>query len=330
MAEGRQAVSRTAGQAPASPTRLPGRSWWQVLKRTIREFNDDNLSDWAAALTYYAILSIFPALLALVSMLGLVGQSAIQPISEYIGTVAPQQVQQVVDTVLAALTSSQRAAGFAALISIAVALWSASGYVAAFMRAGNAVYDMPEGRPLWKKLPLRVGITAALLIVAAVGLVAVVFTGDFAARAGRFLGLGETGVTVWNIAKWPILVIMVAMLLALLYWAAPNVTHPKRKLHWLTPGSALAVLLWIVASLAFAFYVGNFSSYNRTYAALSGVVVFLIWLWLSNIAVLLGLEFDAELARERAMAAGHPPDAEPYLRPRDSSKISGSGRPGKG
>lgn len=316
MAEGRQAVNRTADQAPESPASLSGRSWWQVLKRTVREFNDDNLTDWAAALTYYAILSIFPALLALVSMLGLVGQSAVQPITEYIGTVAPQQVRQVVDTVLAALTSSQQAAGVAALISIAVALWSASGYVAAFMRAGNAVYDMPEGRPLWKKLPLRVGITAVLLIVAAAGLVAVVFTGDFAARAGRFLGLGETGVTVWNIAKWPVLVIMVAMLLALLYWAAPNVTHPRRKLRWVTPGSALAVLLWIVASLAFAFYVGNFGSYNRTYAALSGVIVFLIWLWLSNMALL----FGAELMRERRVAQGQPADREPYAVPRDPPK----------
>lgn len=312
-------VTSRAPRVPEGPHRLSRRSWKGVLVRTVKEFQADNLTDWAAALTYYAILSVFPALLATVSLLGMFGASVTQPISEYVGTVAPAQARQVIDTVLAALASSRQAASITAIIGIAVALWSASGYVAAFMRAGNTVYDMPEGRPLWKKLPLRVGITAVLLIVAGVSLVAVVFTGDLAARAGRFLGLGEAGVTAWNIVKWPVLVLLVAMVLALLYWAAPNVSQPK--FRWLTPGSALAVVLWIVASFAFTFYVTNFGSYNKTYAALSGVIVFLIWLWLSNIAVLLGLELDAELARARAIEGGHPPGEEPYLAPRDDRRF---------
>ncbi len=305
--------------APQSPTELPKRSWWGVLKRTVKEFQGDNLSDWAAALTYYAVLSIFPALLAVISVLGLFGASATQTLVDNLSTLAPGPARQTLNTVLQALQGSQRAAGIAAVIGIAVALWSASGYVGAFMRVGNVVYEMKEGRPIWKTLPLRLAITAVLVVLTAAGAVAVVFTGGFAEQAGRFLGVGQTAVTVWSVAKWPILVLMVALVLALLYWAAPNVEHPG--FRWVTPGSLLAVILWIIASAAFGFYVANFGSYSKTYAALAGVIVFLIWLWISNIAVLLGLEFDAELARGRAMAAGQPADEEPYVEPRDTRKF---------
>ncbi|GAA2894430.1 YihY/virulence factor BrkB family protein [Streptosporangium fragile] len=290
-----------------------------MFKRTVKEFQQDNLTDWAAALTYYAVLSIFPALLAVVSLLGLFGQSATQPLVDNLGALAPGPARQTIDTVLQALQSSQRAAGLAAVTGIAVALWSASGYVGAFMRAANVMYEMPEGRPIWKTLPLRLAITAVLVILMAAGAVAVVFTGGLAEQAGRLLGVGETAVTVWGIVKWPVLVIIVTMVLALLYWASPNVEHPG--FRWLTPGSALAVVLWIAASAAFGFYVANFGSYSKTYAALAGVIVFLIWLWISNIAVLLGVEFDAELARERAIEAGQPADVEPYVEPRDTRKF---------
>ncbi|GAA3076230.1 YihY/virulence factor BrkB family protein [Streptosporangium carneum] len=305
--------------APDSPTDLPKRSWWRVLKRTVKEFQGDNLSDWAAALTYYAVLSIFPALLAVISLLGLFGASATQTLIDNLSALAPGPARQTLNTVVQALQGSQGAAGFAAVLGIVVALWSASGYVGAFMRVGNVVYEMREGRPIWKTLPLRVAITALLIVMMAVGAVAVVFTGDLAERAGRLLGVGQTAVAVWSVVKWPILVLMVALVLALLYWAAPNVEQPG--FRWLTPGSLLAVVLWIVASAAFGFYVTNFSSYSKTYAALASVVVFLIWLWISNIAVLLGLEFDAELARERAMKAGQPADEEPYVEPRDTRKL---------
>ncbi|MER5424437.1 YihY/virulence factor BrkB family protein [Streptosporangium roseum] len=305
--------------APGSPAELPKRSWWDVLKRTVKEFQEDNLTDWAAALTYYAVLSIFPALLAVISVLGLFGQSATQSLVDNLGALAPGPARQTIDTVLQALQSSQRAAGIAAIIGIAVALWSASSYVGAFMRAANVMYEMPEGRPVWKTLPLRLGITAVLVILMAIGSVAVVFTGGLAEQAGKVLGVGETGLAVWGVVKWPILVIIVALVLALLYWAAPNVQHPG--FRWITPGSMIAVVLWIAASAAFGFYVANFGSYSKTYAALAGVVVFLIWLWITNIAVLLGVEFDAELARERAIEAGQPAGEEPYAEPRDTRKF---------
>ncbi|GII02814.1 YihY/virulence factor BrkB family protein [Planobispora takensis] len=303
--------------SPDSPTELHKRSWWGVLKRTAKEFQQDKLTDWAAALTYYAVLSIFPALLAMVSLLGLFSKGATQTLIDNLGTLAPGPARDIIESVLNGLQSP--GAGIAAIIGIAVALWSASGYVAAFMRVANVVYEMPEGRPIWKTLPLRLAITTVLVILTAAGAVAVVFTGDLAHRAGDLIGLGDTAVTVWSIAKWPVMVIAVMLVLALLYWAAPNVSHPGFK--WVTPGSVLAVVVWIIASLAFGFYVANFASYSKTYAALAGVVVFLIWLWITNIAVLLGVELDAELARARAIEEGLPPDQEPYVEPRDTRKM---------
>ncbi|MEU9834596.1 YihY/virulence factor BrkB family protein [Streptosporangium sp. NPDC048047] len=311
--------SAADGPAPESPSELPKRSWWGVLKRTVKEFQQDNLTDWAAGLTYYAVLSIFPALLAVVSVLGLFGQNTTKALTDNLSVIAPGPARQTIDAVLQALQGNQGAAGITTILGIAVALWSASGYVGAFIRAANVMYEMPEGRPVWKTLPLRLGITAVLVLLMAAGSVSVVFTGSLAQQTGRLLGIGETALTVWSIVKWPVLVLVVALVLALLYWAAPNVSHPG--FRWITPGSLLAVVLWIVASAAFAFYVANFGSYSKTYAALAGVIVFLIWLWITNIAVLLGVEFDAELARERAIEAGVPADAEPYVEPRDTRKF---------
>ena len=205
-----------------------------------------------------------------------------------------------------------------AVVGLLGALWSASGYVAAFIRASNAVYDIREGRPVWKLTPLRVGLTLLMMVLLLASAVIVVFTGPVAQRAGDVLGLGDTAVTVWSIAKWPVLVLLVCVMIALLYWAAPNVRG--RGWRWISPGSLLAVLLWLLLSGGFAAYVANFASYNRTYGTLAGVIVFLVWLWLSNLAILLGLEFDAELARERAVEGGLPPDEEPYVPPRDTRK----------
>jgi membrane protein len=315
-------TSRTSprrGAPPERPTQLGGRSWRGVLGRTIREFRADELTDRAAGLTYYAVLSIFPALLAVISVLGLLGQGSIQPLLDNLKGLAPGPARDVLTTVLGSLRNSQRTAGVFAIVGIAIALWSASGYVAAFMRAANAVYEMPEGRPIWIKLPVRIGITAVLLLLLAVTAVGVVFTGGLADRAASVLGIGDAATKIWDLGKWPVLVIIVTLALAILYWAAPNVRHPG--FRWITPGSILAVALWIVASAAFAIYVANFSSYNRTYGALAGVVIFLVWLWISNIAVLLGVEFDAELQRGRAIMAGHPPEREPYVEPRSTRKF---------
>jgi membrane protein len=296
------------------------RRWWPVLKRTVREFREDNLTDWAAALTYYGVLAIFPALIVLVSILGLVGESATQPLIDNLGTVAPGPAKEIFTNALKNLQGSQGTAGFLFVVGLLGALWSASGYVAAFMRASNAIYDIDEGRPVWKTLPVRVGLTLVLLTLLAITTIAVVLTGGLAQRVGDLVGLGSTAVTVWNVAKWPVLLVIVSFMFALLYWAAPNVKHPG--FRWISPGGLVAVVGWLIASAAFALYVGNFSSYNKTYGALGGVVVFLVWLWISNIVILLGAEFNAELERERAIEKGmRPEDKEPFVEPRDTRKM---------
>jgi membrane protein len=294
--------------------------WWPVLKRTVREFREDNLTDWAAALTYYGVLAIFPALIVLVSVLGLVGDSATQPLIDNLGTVAPGPAKDIFTNAIKNLQGDQGAAGVLFVVGLLGALWSASGYVGAFMRASNAIYDIEEGRPVWKTVPVRVALTLVLLVLLAVTTMAVVLTGGLAQKVGDIVGLGSTAVSVWNIAKWPVLLVVVSFMFALLYWAAPNVKHPG--FRWISPGGVLAVVAWLIASGAFALFVANFGSYNKTYGALGGVVVFLVWLWISNIVILLGAEFNAELERERAIEGGmQPPDKEPFVEPRDTRKM---------
>jgi membrane protein len=301
-----------------SPVRLPLRSLRGTAKRTVSEFREDELTDRAAALTYYGVLAIAPALLALVSILGLLGTGTIRPLIDNLGTLAPGAVRDLLTSMLGRLERSRSAAGVTLVISVAVSLWSASGYVAAFMRAANHVYDIGEGRPVWKTLPVRLGITVVVVVILALSAIGVVFTGTLARRMGQVLGIGDTGVAIWGVAKWPVLVLLVALVVALLYWAAPNV---KRGFSWVAPGGLLAVLVWLAASALFGLYVATFGSYNRTYGSLAAIVIFLIWLWLSNIALLFGLEFNAELERERAIRTGHPPGEEPYAEPRDTRKL---------
>ena len=290
-------------------------SSWAVIKRAIREFRADNITDWAAALTYYGVLSIFPAIIALVSVVGLLGSSATSSLLDNLKAFTPGPAKDVLTNAVDGLASSRGSSGLLFAVGLALALWSASGYVAAFMRAANAIWDAPEGRPIWKTVPVRLGITIATVVILAFGAVAVVVTGPIAQRAGDLLGVGSAAVTAWEIAKWPALVILFGLLLSILYYAAPNVVHPG--FRWVTPGGLLAIVVWIAASAVFALYVSNFASYNKTYGSLGGIVVFLIWLWVSNIAILLGAEFDAELARERAITRGADPEKEPYLRLRN-------------
>jgi membrane protein len=299
-------------RAPDRPTDLGPGAWWAVLKRTVREFRADNLSDWAAALTYYAVLSIFPGLLVLVSVLGLVGESAVQPLIDNLRGLAPGAVTDI-------LTTGTQSLGVLTVVGLAVALWSASGYIAAFMRASNAIYDVPEGRPIWKTLPIRLGLTVLTGLVLLASALMVVFTGGLAERLATAMDAESAALTAWNILKWPLLVILVAVMIGLLYWASPNAKQAG--VRWISPGGLLAVALWIIASAGFAIYVGNFGSYNKTYGTLGGVIIFLVWLWISNIAILLGAEFDAELHRGRAIAAGQPEDQEPYVELRDTEKL---------
>ena len=264
---------------------------------------------------YYSVLWIFPALLVLVD---LAGRGTIQTLVDNLGQVASGSVNQLREAAINNLGQPRGSAGVLALVSLATALWLASRYVAAFMRASNAIYDVPEGRPVWKTLPIRIGVTVVVMVLLAVSAVAVVATGGLAGRLGRLLGIGSTAVRIWDIAKWPVLLVIVGFLFALLYWASPNARQPFR---WITPGGILAVVVWVVASVAFALYVANFDSYNKTYGSLAGVIIFLVWLWLSNTAILLGAELNAELERGRAIAGGHPPEEEPYMELRDTSKL---------
>ncbi|MGK5553474.1 YihY/virulence factor BrkB family protein [Actinomadura kijaniata] len=311
---------RKRGKVPERPTHLGRRGWWRAGWRTLREIRDDQLLDWAAALTYYGVLSLFPGIIVMVSLVGLVGQDGRRALTDNIRQLAPGQVREVLLRTVEGLAASAPTAGVLATAGLLVALWSASRYVAALIRALNAVYDMPEGRPLWKLAPLRVALTLAMVVVLGASALAVTFTGRLAEQAGRVLGFESAGVAVWSVVKWPVLLVVVIAAIATLYWAGPNVRQPGWR--WITPGCVLAVLAWIVASAGFALYVANFGSYNQTYGALAGVVIFLVWLWVSNVAILLGAEFDAELVRARRMAEGVPEDAEPFAVPRDTRAMS--------
>jgi YihY family inner membrane protein len=317
---GQQRGRRNKGvqDAPDAPTELPRTSWWGAVKRVFGEFKDDNLSDWAAALTYYSVLSIFPAMLVIVSLIGLGGASLSNDLISGVGDLAPGAVKRVLTNALTELQRGRGGASLVAVLALAAAVWSASGYVGAFMRASNVIYDVPEGRPIWKTLPIRIAVTLVTLALLAVSAIAVVVTGPLAEQIGRILGLGSVAVTVWGIAKWPVLLAVVSFLFALLYWASPNA---KRGFRWVTPGGILALVVWLVASAGFALYVANFGSYNKTYGSLAGLIIFLIWLWITNNAILLGAELNAELERGRAIAGGLPEDKEPYVEPRDTRKF---------
>jgi membrane protein len=304
---------------PNELTDLSDSSWRGVLKRSLKEFRNDNLSDWAAALTYRSVLTLAPGLLVMVSILGLLGKSTTDQLVANIGQLTPGGVrsvlQQIIDSVQA-----RSSAGLAAIAGLVVALWSASGYIAAFMRASNAVYEVGEGRPIWKTIPVRLGITVAMLVMGLLAAVIVVFSGPLADRVGHAIGLGDTALLVWSIAKWPVLIVIVSLMLAILYYAAPNVKQPG--VQWISPGGVLAVIIWVIASAGFALYVANFGSYNKTYGSLASVIIFLIWMWLTNVAILLGAEFNAELQHARAIQAGLPEDQTPFAEPRDTRKLS--------
>ena len=302
-------------RAPEQPTDLSGPAAGGALRRTLREFKADNLTDLAAALTYYGVLSIFPMIIVLVSVLGLIGHSATQPLINNLAKVAPGPAKQIFTSAIQNVQSGKGTAGILFVAGLLGALWSASGYIAAFMRASNAVWDVEEGRPIYKTIPIRVGVTLVTVILLTVTALAVVLTGSVATQVAKVLGLGSSAVTVFDIAKWPIMLVIVSVILAVLYWAGPNVRQPG--IRWISPGSVVAVVVWVVVSAAFAFYVANFGSYNKTYGALGGIVVFLVWLWLTNVVILFGAELNAELERGRAIEAGHPVHHEPYLPVRD-------------
>jgi membrane protein len=295
-----------SGRRPEGPAHARRGSLGQTLKRTWTEFSEDELTDRAAALTYYGVLSIFPALIALVSIVGVVGDPATvtRALTDVIGQVGPASAVETFRGPIEGLTRSGGTAGVLLIVGIASALWTASGYVGAFMRASNVIYEVEEGRGFVKLRPLQMLVTLVLILMLAVVLVAVVLTGPLASAVGSAVGIGSGAVTAWNIAKWPVLLAVVMVMVALLYYASPNAK--LRGVKSILPGAVLAVVVWLIASAAFAFYVANFGSYNKTYGALGGVVVFLVWLWISNLAILFGAELNAERERSQQLQAGTP------------------------
>lgn len=304
---------------PQSPTELSKPSLLAVVKRALKQFKHDNLTDLAAALTYYGVLSIGPGLIVLISLLGLLSPDVTAQVTDQVEQAAPGSAAEFVRTLIEQAQANQTGASISALAGLAIALWSASGYVAAFMRASNVIYAIGEGRPIWKTIPIRLGVTILAVLLLLLSAVIVVVSGPVATQIGDLLGVGEALLLAWRIAKWPVLLIIVSALLAILFWASPNAKQSGIK--WVSPGGVIAVLLVLIASALFAFYVTNFSSYDKTYGALAGVVIFLVWLWITNIAVLLGAEINAELDHGIAIAKGMPEDVEPFAQPRDTRKL---------
>jgi membrane protein len=305
---------------PESPTDLTKPSLFYVLRKTAREFQQDQCTDLAAALTYYAVLSLFPALLVLVSLLGVVGQGrrTVDTVLEMAAGVVPGDAMNLLRPTIEQLVASP-SAGVALVTGALAALWSASNYVGAFGRAMNRIYEIDEGRPFWKLRPLQLVLTLAALLLVAAAAVMLVISGPVAERVGDVIGAGSVAVTIWNIAKWPVILVCVVLAVAVLYYATPNVKQPK--FRWLSIGAGFAILMWIAASVLFGFYVANFGSYNKTYGTLAGVIVFLLWLWITNLALLFGAELDAELERGRQLQAGLPAERDIQLPPRDTRVV---------
>ncbi len=305
---------------PDSPKDLTGRSWRYVLRKTWREFGDDHCTDLAAGLTYYAVLALFPAAIAVISLVGLVGdpQTSVDNILEILQPLVSSSTLDTIQPALESLATSQ-GAGLGLVLGLAGALWSASGYVGAFGRAMNAVYEIDEGRPFWKLRPLMLLVTLVAVLLVAVVLVMLVISGPLAESIGSVIGLSSQAVTAWNIVKWPVILLFVVVIVAILYYATPNVKQPK--FRWLSVGAVVAILVWILASVAFAFYVATFGSYNKTYGSLAGAVIGLLWLWITNLALLFGAELDSELERGRQLQAGMAAEEELQLPARDTRGI---------
>ncbi|WP_417218447.1 YihY/virulence factor BrkB family protein [Arthrobacter sp.] len=305
---------------PSAPPELTGSSWKYVLKRTVREFTRDKCTDLAASLTYFAVLSVFPALLALVSLLGVVGQakSTTQTMMRILEDVASPQVADTLRQPIEQLASAP-SAGFALIAGLLGALWTASGYVGAFGRALNRIYGVEEGRPFYKLRPLMLLVTLVMLLIAVFMAILLVVSGPIARALGDVVGLGDTAVMVWGIAKWPILVVFAVALIAVLYYATPNVKQPK--FRWISLGSVIALLVLAIATVGFFFYVANFGNYNKTYGAIGGVIVMLLWIWIANNSLLFGAEFDAELERGRELQGGIAAEDSVQLPLRDTKAI---------
>jgi membrane protein len=303
---------------PDSPPDLHKRSWWYTTKMAFAEFKRDQCSDLAAALTFYAISAVFPAFIVLASLVSLIGQNQ-RTADALVRLIEDLGQQNVADQLRGPITELANApgGGFALVIGALLALWSASAYVGAFGRAMNRVYEIDEGRPVWKLRPLNILVSLILIVGAAILLLSATLTGAFAEQIGHRLGLGGSVVTAWSYIKWPVMLAVMAILIAVLYYATPNVRQPR--FRWMSIGALLAIVLWVAASVGFGYYVRTFGHYDRTYGTLGGTIVVLLWLWLTNAALLFGAEFDAELERARELEAGIEAEETLQLPPRDTT-----------
>jgi membrane protein len=288
----------------SSPVALPRGSWGGTLKRTALGFKQDKLNHWGAALTYYAVLSLFPAIIVLVSLVGLFAdpERVTKVLTDTVSQLGPSTAADTFQGPIESLTGSRGTAGIMLLVGVVSALWAASGYVSAFADASNSIYDVEEARPFWKLKPFQLAVTFVVIMLAAVVALALVLTGPVVGALGGSLGISDTALTVWRFAKWPVLILLVVAIFGVLYYTSPNAKLSG--IHWVTPGALVALAVWIVASLLFALYVSKFGSYDKTYGTLGGVVVFLIWLWVTNMAILLGAEFNSETERAKQLEAG--------------------------
>lgn len=310
----------TDADTPDSPTDLKKHSWLYIARKTAREFTEDQCTDVAAALTYYAVLALFPAAIAILSLVGIVGSGpgTVETLLQILRDVGASSVAETIAPILTDLSQVKNSA-VALVLGLAIAIWSASGYVSAFGRGMNRMWEIDEGRPIWKLRPMMLAVT--ILIVGLTALVAfgLVLTGPAARAVGNAVGLGATSLAIWNFAKWPVTLAAVTLIVALLYYATPNVRQPK--FRWISVGAVVAIITWIVASVLFGVYIANFSHYNQTYGSLAGAVIFLLWLWLTNLALLFGAELDSELERARELQAGIPAEETIQLPARDTRKI---------
>ncbi len=305
---------------PDDPTDLTKRSWFYVLRKTMHEFGEDQCTDLAAALTYYAVLALFPAIIALISTVGVFGQGAqsVQTVKDILKPlVSPQILTPLNDFLDSVATSGGASVGL--VIGILAALWSASGYVGAFSRATNRIYEIEEGRPFWKLRPVMLLLTLVAVVMVAVALMLLVLSGPVLQSVGDTVGIGDTAVTAFSIIKWPVLLMIVVVIVGLLYYVTPNVQQPK--FRWISVGAAVAIGIWILASVAFGLYLATFANYAKTYGPIASVVVGLLFLWITNLALLFGAELDAELERGRQLQAGIAAEEEIQLPARDTRNI---------
>lgn len=306
---------------PDSPLDLRSIDWKYTLRTTLREFSEDGLTDLAAALTYFAVLSVFPALIALVSigsLFGIGGDTITGLLSELADQgVLPASAIETLTPILATVLQAP-APGLGLLIGVGTALWAASNYVKGFGRAMNKIYEVPEGRPGWKLALQGLALTAVMLVLLTLALVLVASSGEVVTAIGDLVGMGTGFAGVWNVVRWLLLAVVIVVLVALLYWGTPNVRQPR--FRWISVGAVVAILLAAVASAGFALYLttlGN-ASYAKTYGTFASVIVFLFWLWIMNTVLLLGGELDAELERARQLRAGIEAEEQIQLPPRDT------------